>query len=126
MTTTEIIAAALTGLLLPPLLIILGKKAGCSKSVKNVIVTCPACNTSLKLKTMRNYKCPKCHEEVIFFDVKTGKPHKDAIFIHCSQCNTSNFEGMMFCHKCEAKLPLPEKKETLSENNNAHNREKEE
>lgn len=116
MTTTEIITAAALGLLIPPLLIIMGKKAGGSKSIKNVIVTCPDCGTHLKLKTMRNYKCPKCHKDVIFFDVKTGRPHKNAIFINCSHCNTPNFEGMNFCCKCKAELPLPakEKKDTLT------------
>ncbi|MDH3974085.1 MAG: hypothetical protein OEV42_07385 [Deltaproteobacteria bacterium] len=110
MTSTQIIAAIALGLLAPPVLIMIGRKAGCGIKTKNVVVTCPKCRTDLLLKRMRNYKCPKCHEDVIFFDVKTGRPHEEAVFIKCGECGSSNFEGMKFCYKCKDELPVARKK----------------
>ena len=118
MTDTQIIISAAVGLLIPPILIMLGRKAGCGINVKNVIVTCPNCRTDLKLKRLRNYKCPRCHEDMVFFDVKTGQPHKNAVFIKCGECGTSNLEGMKFCYKCKDELPVIRRKVTPPVNNN--------
>ena len=115
MTTAQMIAAAAFGLLLPPVLIMIGRKAGCRINVKNVVVTCPKCRTDLMLKRMRNYKCPKCHEDVVFFDVKTGRPLENALFVKCVQCGSANFEGMKFCYKCKDELPAAGKKAVLPE-----------
>lgn len=123
MTTTQIVAAAALGLIVPPVLIMLGRKAGCSIKAKNVVVTCPKCGTHLKLKRMRNYKCPKCHEDVEFFDVKTGQPLDDAVFIKCTECGSSNFEGMKFCYKCKDELPVARRKKLPADESNIQSEE---
>ncbi len=102
MTTEHMIAVAVIGLLIPPAILSLIKKKKGKK--EEVVVTCPGCGTDLKLGRLRNYKCPKCHEEVEFFHAKTKKPRRDVETVKCSECDQHQPKGIKFCIKCKSPL----------------------
>ena len=101
MTTNQIILTAIAGLLIPPAIVLITRK-----KEKGVIVICPGCRTELKLGRFRNYKCPKCHEDVQFFSAKTKKLREGTQMVKCSDCNMENVNGLKFCIKCNSELPF--------------------
>ena len=101
MTIEHMIAVAVIGLLIPPAIISLIKKKGGNR---DVVVTCPNCKTDLKTGRLRNYKCPKCNEEVFFFDPKTRKPLRNVETVRCPECNQYHPKGVKYCIKCKAPL----------------------
>ena len=102
MTTEEMVIIAAIGILIPPAIILMTRKKSTSKG--GVVVTCPGCQTDLKIGRLRNYKCPKCNEEVFFFDPKTRKPLLDVETVKCTECNQHQPKGVKFCIKCKEPL----------------------
>ena len=101
MTTEHMIFVGVLGLLIPPAIIYAIRKSG---GKGNVVVTCPGCGTDLKIGRLRNYTCPKCNEEVEFFDPKTKKPLRTVETVQCSDCGQHHPLGVKFCIKCKTLL----------------------
>lgn len=96
--------------MIPPFVVLLTRKKS-----KSVVVTCPGCLTELKLGRLRNYKCPKCHDNVDFFNPKTGKLKEGIQFVICSNCNMENVNGLKLCIRCDTELELKREEELLDE-----------
>ncbi|MBF0287402.1 MAG: hypothetical protein HQM14_06235 [SAR324 cluster bacterium] len=98
-----VVISGLAGIVLAPIVLWIRKKLGLGKSKVRVVVTCPHCHADIGLDKLRNYICGSCNVGVAFFNLQTGKPHKDAEFYDCPQCGESNFKGVKFCIKCGTK-----------------------